>query len=184
MKKRVFDIVLSIALLPILIPTMLLIALCIKLTSPGRLIYWSRRVGQNGVHFYMPKFRSLTSDAPVVSDKPDAQLHAFGKFIRSSGLDELPQLFSIVKGDMSFVGPRPLIPEEADCIVLRAEKKIDCILPGLTGWAQINGRNQLTPVEKVGFDMEYMRKQSLWFDIKILFLTARKMMKRSLSAEY
>lgn len=177
MQKRIFDIVFGIALLPVVVIFMCFIALLIKLTSRGKVIYWSRRIGLNGVVFRMPKFRSMKSDGSGADSDAKNQLVFGGKFIRSSGLDELPQIYSIFKGDMSFVGPRPLIPEETDFISLRAQNNIDRIIPGLTGWAQINGRNELSPSEKIDFDLEYMNKQTLWFDLKILFITIIKIMK-------
>ena len=172
-RKRIFDLALAVISLPVVAPLLLAIALFIKATSRGDAIYWSRRVGRGGVIFNMPKFRTLKP----AGGKPQ-QYETAGRFLRYSSLDELPQIYSILKGDMSFVGPRPIEPEEAGLIELRREKEIDSITPGLTGWAQINGRDRLTAAEKVEFDLEYVANQSLWMDIKILCITAALVVKR------
>jgi O-antigen biosynthesis protein WbqP len=180
--KRIFDIVLSVILLIVLILPMLLIALLIRFTSDGQALYWSDRVGRNGVLFKMPKFRSMQTNAPIVAthlmEQPDEFLSPVGGFLRRSSLDELPQLFSILKGDMSFVGPRPALFNQDDLIALRAEKKVDQLIPGITGWAQINGRDELSILDKVDFEVEYLINQSLWFDFKILWVTLIKVVKR------
>ena len=180
--KRIFDIVLSIILLIVLILPMLLIALLIRFTSDGQALYWSDRVGKNGVVFKMPKFRSMQTNAPIVAthlmEQPDEFLSPVGGFLRRSSLDELPQLFSILKGDMSFVGPRPALFNQDDLIALRAEKKVDQLIPGITGWAQVNGRDELSILDKVDFEVEYLNSQSLWFDFKILWVTLIKVVKR------
>ena len=180
--KRIFDIVLSIILLIVLILPMLLISLLIRFTSDGQALYWSDRVGKNGVVFKMPKFRSMQTNAPIVAthlmEQPDEFLSPVGGFLRRSSLDELPQIFSILKGDMSFVGPRPALFNQDDLIALRAEKKVDQLIPGITGWAQVNGRDELSILDKVDFDVEYLINQSLWFDFKILWMTFVKVIKR------
>ena len=180
--KRTFDIVLGIILLVVLILPMLLIALLIRLTSAGQALYWSDRVGKNGVLFKMPKFRSMQVNTPVVAThlmkQPDEHLSPIGAFLRRSSLDELPQLFSILKGDMSFVGPRPALFNQDDLIALRKEKNIDQLIPGITGWAQVNGRDKLSIADKVIFDVEYLNNQSLLFDLKILWMTFVKVIKR------
>ena len=161
---------------------MLFIALLVRLTSDGQALYWSDRVGKNGVLFKMPKFRSMQVNTPAVAShlmkQPDKFLSPIGRFLRRSSLDELPQLFSILKGDMSFVGPRPALFNQDDLIALRVEKKVDRLMPGITGWAQVNGRDELSILDKVDFDVEYLINQSLWFDFKILWMTFVKVIKR------
>jgi len=178
--KRVFDLVVGlITLLFALIP-MLLIALSIRTTSKGAVLYWSDRIGQVNKIFRMPKFRTMQVETPVVAThlmaNPDKYLSSFGGFLRRSSLDELPQLFSILKGDMSFVGPRPALFNQDDLIALRTEKGVEKLVPGLTGWAQVNGRDELPIPEKVALDMEYMERQSFWFDLRILWLTFLKVL--------
>ena len=180
--KRVFDLVVGlITLLFTLIP-MLLIALSIRITSKGAVLYWSDRIGQVNKIFRMPKFRTMQVETPVVAThlmaNPDKYLSSFGGFLRRSSLDELPQLFSILKGDMSFVGPRPALFNQDDLIALRTEKGVDKLVPGLTGWAQVNGRDELPIPEKVALDMEYMERQSFWFDLKILWMTLLKVIRK------
>ena len=180
--KRVFDLVVGlITLLFALIP-MLLIALSIRTTSKGAVLYWSVRIGQVNKIFRMPKFRTMQVETPVVAThlmaNPDKYLSSFGGFLRRSSLDELPQLFSILKGDMSFVGPRPALFNQDDLIALRTEKGVDKLVPGLTGWAQVNGRDELPIPEKVALDMEYMERQSFWFDLKILWMTLLKVIRK------
>ena len=180
--KRVFDLVVGlITLLFALIP-MLLIALSIRITSKGAVLYWSDRIGQVNKIFRMPKFRTMQVETPVVAThlmaNPDKYLSSFGVFLRRSSLDELPQLFSILKGDMSFVGPRPALFNQDDLIALRTEKGVDKLVPGLTGWAQVNGRDELPIPEKVALDMEYMERQSFWFDLKILWMTLLKVIRK------
>lgn len=180
--KRVFDLVVGlITLLFALIP-MLLIALSIRTTSKGAVLYWSDRIGQENKIFRMPKFRTMQVETPVVAThlmaNPDKYLSSFGGFLRRSSLDELPQLFSILKGDMSFVGPRPALFNQDDLIALRTEKGVDKLVPGLTGWAQVNGRDELPIPEKVALDMEYMERQSFWFDLKILWMTLLKVIRK------
>ena len=180
--KRVFDLVVGlITLLFALIP-MLLIALSIRTTSKSAVLYWSDRIGQVNKIFRMPKFRTMQVETPVVAThlmaNPDKYLSSFGGFLRRSSLDELPQLWSILKGDMSFVGPRPALFNQDDLIALRTEKGVDKLVPGLTGWAQVNGRDELPIPEKVALDMEYMERQSFWFDLKILWMTLLKVIRK------
>ena len=179
--KRIIDILLSVGLLIILLLPILLIALLVRFTSNGKTLYWSDRVGKNGVLFRMPKFRSMQVDTPTVAThlmtNPNAFLSPIGVFIRRFSLDELPQLFSVLKGDMSFIGPRPALFNQNDLIVLRTEKGVDKSLPGITGWAQVNGRDELSISEKVALDLEYIEKQSFLFDMKILWMTCLKVIK-------
>ncbi len=180
--KRIIDILLSVGILIILLLPILLIALLVSFTSNGKTLYWSDRVGKNGVLFRMPKFRSMQVDTPTVAThlmtNPNEFLSPIGVFLRRFSLDELPQLFSVLKGDMSFVGPRPALFNQDDLIALRTEKGVDKLLPGITGWAQVNGRDELSIPDKVALDVEYLNRQSFWFDIKILWMTFLKVMKR------
>lgn len=176
--KRILDLILGAILVVMLGIPMLLIALAVKLTSPGAVIHWSERVGKNGAVFKMPKFRSMRTNTPVIGSHlltaPETFLTPIGRFIRRASLDELPQLLSILKGDMSFVGPRPIVLQQQDFIALREAHNIHKITPGLTGWAQVNGRDEISVVEKVALDVEYARRQSGWFDLKILGITIIK----------
>ena len=160
---------------------MLFIAISIRLSSKGPALYWSDRIGKNNKIFKMPKFRSMLTGTPSVAthllDNPDANLSPIGSFLRSTSLDELPQLFSVLKGDMSFVGPRPALFNQDDLITLRTEKGVDKILPGITGWAQVNGRDELSIPDKVALDVEYLNHQSFWFDVKILWMTFLKVVR-------
>lgn len=180
--KRIIDILLSVGILIILLLPILLIALLVRFTSNGKTLYWSDRVGKNGVLFRMPKFRTMQVDTPTVAThlmtNPNVFLSPIGVFLRRFSLDELPQLFSVLKGDMSFVGPRPALFNQDDLIALRTEKGVDKLLPGITGWAQVNGRDELSIPDKVALDVEYLNRQSFWFDIKILWMTFLKVMKR------
>jgi len=180
--KRVFDLFFGIILLLSLVIIMLFIAIVIRLTSKGPSLYWSDRVGKNNKIFKMPKFRSMLTDTPAVAthllDNPDVYLSPIGGFLRRSSLDEIPQLFSVLKGDMSFVGPRPALYNQDDLITLRTEKGVDKLLPGITGWAQVNGRDDLSIPDKVALDAEYLNHQSFWFDVKILWMTFLKVIKR------
>ena len=180
--RRVFDLFFGVILLLSLVIIMLLIAFVIRLTSKGPSLYWSDRVGKKNKIFKMPKFRSMLTDTPAVAthllDNPDVYLSPIGGFLRSTSLDELPQLFSVLKGDMSFVGPRPALFNQDDLIALRTEKGVDKLLPGITGWAQVNGRDDLLIPDKVALDVEYLHRQSFWFDIKVLWLTFLKVLKR------
>ena len=180
--KQVFDLLLSIAILVFLATPMLLIAFTVRLTSKGSSLYWSDRIGKDNIIFKMPKFRSMLTGTPAVAthllNNPDSYLSPIGSFLRSSSLDELPQLFSVLKGDMSFVGPRPALYNQDDLIALRTQKGVDKLLPGITGWAQVNGRDELSIPDKVTLDVEYLNRQSFWFDMKILWMTFLKVIKR------
>ena len=180
--KRLFDLVVTVILFIVLLIPMLMIALLVLVTSNGPALYLSDRVGRENKIFSMPKFRTMRLDSPAVAthlmSDPDAFLSPIGSFLRRTSLDELPQLFSILKGDMSFVGPRPALFNQDDLVALRTEKGVDKLTPGLTGWAQVNGRDELPIPEKVALDVEYMEKQSFWFDMKILWLTVLKVIGR------
>lgn len=160
---------------------MLIIALLVKATSRGPVLYWSDRVGKDNIIFKMPKFRTMKINTPAVAthllEKPDQYMTPIGKFLRKLSLDEFPQLFSILKGDMSFVGPRPALFNQEDLIKFRTQKGVHVLSPGLTGWAQINGRDALPIPVKVEYDEYYMMNQSFFFDLKIIFLTALKVVK-------
>jgi O-antigen biosynthesis protein WbqP len=173
--KRCFDLLIALIAAAVLIWPMLFVALAVRLTSPGPALYWSDRVGINNVIFKMPKFRSMRIDTPAVAthllDKPEAWLTPIGSFIRKTSLDELPQLWCILQGDMSFVGPRPALFNQQDLIDLRTQQGIHTLVPGLTGWAQINGRDELSIADKVSFDADYLRLRSFWFDICIIWRT-------------
>ena len=180
--KRVFDLAVGLFLFALLIIPMLLIAVAVLVTSFGPVLYWSDRVGQGNVIFKMPKFRTMQINTPVMAThkmtNPNEFLTPIGGFLRRNSLDEIPQLFSIFKGDMSFVGPRPALFNQDDLIALRTEKGVDQLVPGLTGWAQINGRDDLSISEKVELDVVYMEQKSFWFDLKILWMTFLKVIGR------
>jgi len=180
--KQTFNLLLGVVMLVLLSIPVLIIVVAIRLTSKGPALYWSDRVGVNNKIFKMPKFRSMLIDTPAVAthllDNPDAYLSPIGDFLRSTSLDELPQLFSVLKGDMSFVGPRPALYNQDDLIALRTERGVDKLLPGITGWAQVNGRDELSIPDKVALDVEYLNRQSFWFDVKILWMTFLKVIKR------
>ena len=180
--KRIFDLILVIFLLLVLLISLLLIAILVIATSKGPALYWSKRIGKNNKIFKMPKFRSMMTGTPAVAthllDDPDSYLSPIGGFLRLSSLDELPQLFSVLKGDMSFVGPRPALFNQEDLIALRSERDVNKLLPGITGWAQVNGRDELSIPDKVALDVEYLNRQSFWFDMKILWMTFLKVIKR------
>jgi len=179
---RVFDLLLAIFLVSLLLIPFIVITVLVRSTSKGSTLYWSDRVGKNNKIFKMPKFRSMLTDTPAVAthllDNPHAYLSPIGGFLRRSSLDELPQLFSVLKGDMSFVGPRPALYNQDDLIALRTEKGVDKLLPGITGWAQVNGRDELSIPDKVALEVEYLNRQSFWFDMKILWMTFLKVVKR------
>lgn len=179
--KRFFDLCLSLFALLVLLLPILLVALLVRVTSVGPVIYWSDRVGRNNKIFKMPKFRTMRVDTPAVAthllDNPEQFLTPIGSFLRKSSLDELPQLWSIVHGDMSFVGPRPALFNQDDLITLRTQYGVHKLVPGLTGWAQVNGRDELPIPEKVKLDAEYMQQQSFLTDIKIIFLTFVKVLR-------
>lgn len=179
--KRLFDFTCSFSAVIFLSIPMLLTALAVKLTSSGPILYWSDRVGRNNNIFKMPKFRTMRTDTPAVATHllgdPDRWLTPIGKFLRKSSLDELPQLFSILTGDMSIVGPRPALFNQDDLVALRTEKGVHKLTPGLTGWAQINGRDELPIPVKVEFDEYYFKNQSFFLDMRIIFLTFIKVVK-------
>ena len=179
--KRFLDVVLAVFAVVFLLIPILIIAIAVRLTSEGPVLYWSERVGRNSQIFKMPKFRSMRTDTPDVAthllQQPDVWLTPIGNFLRKSSLDELPQIWSVLKREMSFVGPRPALHNQADLIALRKEAGVDELLPGITGWAQINGRDKLTVNEKVALDMEYFNKKSIFFDFKILWITLIKVIK-------
>lgn len=180
--KRFCDLMLAIFALVLLGLPWMLVACAVKLTSKGPILYWSDRVGRNNRIFKMPKFRSMRIGTPEVATHilldPDSYLTPVGSFLRKSSLDELPQLWSIIKGDMSFVGPRPALFNQHDLIALRTQYGIEKLMPGLTGWAQINGRDELPVPQKVNLDKEYLDRQSFLFDMKIIFMTAVKVIQR------
>lgn len=176
--KRAFDLTMSIVALFILGLPMLGMAMLVRLTSDGPALYWSDRVGRHNLLFKMPKFRTMRTDTPAIAthllEDPDRWLTPIGKFLRKSSLDELPQLISILRGDMSIVGPRPALFNQEDLIALRTQKGVHLLTPGLTGWAQINGRDELPIPLKVEFDEDYLRNRSFALDLKIIFLTILK----------
>ncbi|MBL0919598.1 MAG: sugar transferase [Hydrogenophaga sp.] len=180
--KRAFDLALAVPAALVLLLPIALVALAVRLTSPGPALYWSDRVGRHNRLFRMPKFRSMRTDTPAVAthllDDPARWLTPIGPFLRKSSLDELPQLWSILKGDMSFVGPRPALFNQDDLIALRTAAGVHELVPGLTGWAQVNGRDELPIPQKVALDAEYLRRRSLVFDLRILWLTAVKVLRR------
>lgn len=182
MLKRGFDLILALVALVVLAVPLLVIAVLVWLTSPGPVLYWSDRVGKNNSIFKMPKFRSMRVGTPAVAthllDDPDRYLTPIGSFLRTTSLDELPQLWSILKGDMSFVGPRPALFNQDDLIALRTEQGVHVLVPGVTGWAQINGRDELPIPEKVKLDAEYLHRRSFWFDLSILWLTLFRVSRR------
>lgn len=182
MVKRFNDIFLATFLLIIFLPFMLLIAVIIKLTSRGEIIYWSKRIGLLNKPFLMPKFKTMRMEAPHLAthliDNPEHYLIPIGSFLRKTSFDELPQLWSILIGDMSLVGPRPALFNQYDLIELRTVKGVHNLIPGLTGWAQVNGRDNLSIFSKVNFDEQYLKKKSFIFDLKILFLTFIKVLKK------
>jgi O-antigen biosynthesis protein WbqP len=180
--KRIFDLLLAIVLFLLLVIPMFLAAFAVRVSSKGPALYWSDRISQGNEIFRMPKFRTMRLDTPVVAthlmSDPDMFLSPIGGFLRRSSLDEFPQLWSILKGDMSFVGPRPALYNQEDLIALRSERGIDQLLPGVTGWAQVNGRDDLSIHDKVMLDVEYMERKSFWFDMRIMWMTFLKVVKR------
>ncbi|MFZ1181580.1 MAG: sugar transferase [Herbaspirillum sp.] len=180
--KRFFDFAAALMLAILVAVPGLIIWLAVRLSSPGSALYWSDRVGKNNRLFRMPKFRSMRVDTPAVAthllNNPEMFLTPVGSFLRKNSLDELPQLWSILKGDMSFVGPRPALFNQDELITLRTAAKVHILLPGLTGWAQVNGRDELPIQEKVRLDTEYLQRQSILFDLKILWMTAQKVIAR------
>jgi O-antigen biosynthesis protein WbqP len=180
--KRVFDVLLGCLAALILFMPVLMVAIAVRLTSKGPALYWSDRVGRNNVIFKMPKFRSMQVGTPAVATHllVDARSHLtpIGSFLRKSSLDELPQLWSILVGDMSFVGPRPALFNQHDLIALRTQQGVHNLVPGLTGWAQVNGRDELPVPQKVRYDAEYLQRQSFLLDLHILWLTLVKVLRR------
>lgn len=180
--KRLLDLLLVALGACILFFPLLLVVLAIKLTSRGPVLYWSDRVGKNNCIFSMPKFRSMVIGTPTVAthllDSPDRYLTSIGGFLRKSSVDELPQLWSVVRGDMTLVGPRPALYNQQDLIALRTARGVHRLVPGVTGWAQINGRDELPVEKKVELDAEYLQRQSFLFDLKIIILTVLKVLKQ------
>ncbi len=179
--KRSFDILFALAAAVVFALPMLLLALAVRLSSRGPALYWSDRVGQHGRMFRMPKFRTMKIDTPAVAthllSNPEAHMTPIGAFLRKTSLDELPQLWSILKGDMSLVGPRPALFNQLDLIALRTQHGVDALVPGLTGWAQVNGRDDLPIPQKVALDREYLLQRSFLFDLRILGLTALRVLR-------
>jgi len=180
--KRIFDLFFSLCLVFVLLVPIFVIAVLVRMTSKGPALYWSDRVGVNNMNFSMPKFRTMRIDTPVLAthllEDPDSYLTPIGSFLRKSSLDELPQLWSVLTGKMSFVGPRPALYNQEDLIALRTEKGVHRLIPGITGWAQINGRDDLPIPVKVEYDVYYLKHRSLMFDMKILWMTWVKVIKR------
>ena len=178
MIKRIFDITFSIFGISIFFFPILLISILIFFSSPGPIIHWSKRIGYDSKPFRMPKFRTMKIDTPNKAshllNNPDFYVTRIGKFLRLSSLDELPQLISVIKGDMSLVGPRPALFNQHDLVLLRKKKGIDKLLPGITGWAQINGRDKVSTSVKVKLDEEYLKNQSIYFDLKVILFTIFK----------
>jgi O-antigen biosynthesis protein WbqP len=181
--KRLFDLILAFILMVILAPLIFAIAIIIRLTSKGPALYWSNRVGKLNTVFQMPKFRTMQIGTPLVAthllSDSGKYLTPIGSLLRKTSLDELPQIWSILVGDMSFIGPRPALSNQHDLIDLRIQYGVDNLMPGLTGWAQVNGRDELSIPVKVQYEVEYLQKQSFWFDLKILGLTFLKVIRRT-----
>ena len=179
--KRLFDVLLSVLVLSVFLLPMVLIAFAIRITSPGPALYWSKRVGRDNKLFLMPKFRTMRVDTPAVAthllDDPKRHLTPIGPFLRKTSLDELPQLWCIIKGEMSLVGPRPALFNQYDLIEARTAAGVHILTPGLTGWAQVNGRDDLEIPLKVAYDVEYLRRRSFTFDMQILLITVSKVAK-------
>ena len=180
--KRALDLLFGLFAGILLLVPLVIVATAVRLTSKGPALYWSDRVGRNNIIFKMPKFRSMRVGTPAVAThllaNPKAHLTPIGSFLRKSSLDEVPQLWSILVGDMSFVGPRPALFNQHDLIELRTQKNVHSLVPGLTGWAQVNGRDELPIPQKVALDAEYLQRQGFWFDVKILWLTFLKVVQR------
>ncbi|MBF4988688.1 sugar transferase [Methylophilus sp. 14] len=183
--KRLLDILLTLIAVLLLSPLVLMTYLLVKLTSTGPALYWSQRIGQNNQLFSMPKFRSMRVGTPQIAthlmnqqSNPNAFLTPVGSFIRKTSLDELPQLWSVLKGDMSIVGPRPALFNQDDLVSLRTEQGVHTLKPGITGWAQINGRDEIPIPQKVALDAYYLANQTVWLDLRIILLTAIKVLRR------
>jgi O-antigen biosynthesis protein WbqP len=179
--KRIFDFTAAMMSLVIFSLPLLLVSIAVAISSSGPILYWSQRVGKNNQLFWMPKFRTMRINTPTVAthllENPQQWLTPIGSFLRKTSLDELPQLWSILAGKMSFVGPRPALFNQQDLIALRTQKGVHILTPGLTGWAQINGRDELPIPQKVAFDVEYLERQSLLFDLQIIYQTFLKVVK-------
>jgi O-antigen biosynthesis protein WbqP len=179
--KRLLDLVLALLLLPLLLPLMAVIAVLIKLTSKGPAMHWSDRIGRNNTTFRMPKFRTMRTGTPAVAthllSAAERYVTPVGSLLRKTSLDELPQVFSVITGQMSFVGPRPALFNQEDLVTMRTERGVHRLVPGITGWAQVNGRDELPIPIKVEYDEEYLRRRSFPFDLKILFLTAIRVLR-------
>jgi len=180
--KRFFDLILAVVAIVILLLPIIIVVFLVRLTSKGPALYWSDRIGVNNAIFKMPKFRSMKVNTPSVATHllkdPKSVLTPIGDFLRKSSLDELPQLWCILKGDMSFVGPRPALFNQDDLIALRTEKGVEKLVPGLTGWAQVNGRDELPIPQKVALDIEYLNRESFRFDFYIIWLTFIKVIRK------
>ena len=180
--RRTIDILISSFLIIVMAFPMLLVALVVKLESRGPALFWSDRLGANNTFFKMPKFRTMHQGTIAVAthllDNPSSHLTRIGDFLRRTSIDELPQLLSILSGKMTFVGPRPALFNQIDLIEIRTENKVDSLVPGVTGWAQVNGRDKITIREKVDLDIEYLNKRSIKFDLHIIGLTLLKVIKK------
>lgn len=180
--KRLLDLALAIPAFLFLLPLTLSLALLVRVTSPGPALYWSTRVGKSGRLFRMPKLRTMRLGTPVVAthllQDPRSRLTSVGGLLRAASLDELPQLWCVIKGEMSLVGPRPALPDQTDLLALRAESGADALLPGITGWAQINGRDTLSVTDKAAMDVEYLRRRGMGLDLRILWLTFSRVLRR------
>lgn len=178
--KRGIDVALALGLLVILLLPMIVIGILVRFSSPGPIIFWSKRIGRNNVPFRMPKFRTMQNETPVIAShlltKPSTYITPVGSFLRKTSADELPQLWTILKGDMSFVGPRPALFNQYDLVSLRTSRGIHAITPGLTGLAQIKGRDDLAIEQKVAIDEDYLKRQSVWLDVQILMRTAKNVL--------
>jgi O-antigen biosynthesis protein WbqP len=178
--KRTFDILLAGCAVVLAAPILVLCWLAVRLTSPGPALHWSRRVGKDNQIFLMPKFRTMRMDTPELAthllERPGQYVTSTGRFLRKTSIDELPQLFSVLKGELSLIGPRPALFNQNDLVKLRTQAGVHRLVPGITGWAQVNGRDELEISVKVRHDAEYMKLQSLWFDLKILALTVTKVL--------
>ena len=180
--NRLFSLLFAVFSFLMLLLPIILISIMVYFSSHGSILYWSKRIGKNSLVFYMPKFRTMYMKTPEVAthllQNPKVFLTPIGGFLRKTSLDELPQIWSVFIGDMNFVGPRPALFNQEDLILLRKENEVDSLTPGITGWAQVNGRDELSILDKVDFDIEYMRRRSFLFDIKILWITFSKIMER------
>ena len=180
--KRFFDIIVSVVFLILLLPIYFLVVIAITFSSSESIIYYSKRIGKNGKTFMMPKFRTMNSNTPEIAshliNNPMRHYTLMGYFLRKYSLDELPQLFSVIKGDMSIVGPRPALYNQYDLINLRIQKNLYILQPGITGWAQVNGRDDISINKKVEYDYEYLRRRTFLFDLYIIFLTVYKVLKK------